>query len=93
MNGQLQRKLNTFFDIHMIILNAGSMAVQLLQNMASGHVKVKKGTGHVFYMATPSHATESVSSCASIFLLQRSCCCMLSYFLIRAPSQSLSVPP
>ncbi len=30
------------------------------QNMASGHVKVKKGTGHVFYMATPSHATESV---------------------------------
>ena len=22
--------------------------------------KVKKGTGHAFYMATPSHATESV---------------------------------
>ncbi len=39
------------------------MAFQLLQNMASGHVKVKKGTGHVFYMATPSHATESVSIC------------------------------
>ena len=36
------------------------MAFQLLQNMASGHVKVKKGTGLVFYMATPSHATESV---------------------------------
>ncbi len=36
------------------------MAFQLLQNMASGHVTVKKGTGHVFYMATPSHATESV---------------------------------
>ncbi len=29
----------------------------MLQNMASGHVKA---TGHVFYMATPSHATESV---------------------------------
>ena len=36
------------------------MAFQLLQNMASGNVKVKKGTGHVFYMTTPSHATESV---------------------------------
>ncbi len=23
-------------------------------------MKVKKGTGYVFYMATPSHATESV---------------------------------
>ena len=31
---------------------------QLLQNMTSGHIKVKKGTSHVFYMATPSHATE-----------------------------------
>ncbi len=28
--------------------------------MTSGHIKVKKGTGHVFYMVTPSHATESV---------------------------------
>ncbi len=37
------------------------MAFKLLQNMASGHVKVKKGTGHVIYMATPSHATESVT--------------------------------
>ena len=36
------------------------MAFQLLQNMASDHVKVKKGTGHQFYMATPSHAIESV---------------------------------
>ncbi len=36
------------------------MAFRLLQNMASGHVKVKKGTGHVLYMATLSHATESV---------------------------------
>ncbi len=36
------------------------MEFQLLQNMASGHVKVKKGTGHVIYTATPSHATESV---------------------------------
>ncbi len=35
------------------------MAFQLLQNMASGHVKVKKGTGHIFYMITPSHANES----------------------------------
>ncbi len=38
------------------------MAFQLLQNMASGHVKVKKRTDHVFYMVTPSHATESVSN-------------------------------
>ncbi len=37
------------------------MAFQLLQNMASGHVKVQKGTGQVFYMATPSHTTESAS--------------------------------
>ena len=36
------------------------MAFQLLQNQASGHIKVKKGTGHVFYMATPSHTNESV---------------------------------
>ncbi len=32
----------------------------LLQNQASGRIKVKKGTGHVFYMATPSHTNESV---------------------------------
>ena len=38
-----------------------SMAFQLLQNQASGHIKVQKGTSHVFYMATPScHTTESV---------------------------------
>ena len=37
------------------------MACHLLQNMTRVHMKVKKGTGHVFYMATPSHATESVS--------------------------------
>ncbi len=37
------------------------MAFQLLQNMASGRVKVKKGTGHVFYTAIPSHTTESVA--------------------------------
>ncbi len=36
------------------------MAFQLLQNQASGHIKVKKGTGHVFYMAIPSHTNESV---------------------------------
>ncbi len=36
------------------------MVCQLLQNMTSGHIKVKIGTGHVFYMATPSHTTESV---------------------------------
>ena len=34
------------------------MAFQLLQNMASGRVNVKKETGHVFYMVTPSHATH-----------------------------------
>ncbi len=37
------------------------VAFQLLQNIMSGHVKVRKGTGHVFYMATPSHDTESIS--------------------------------
>ncbi len=36
------------------------MEFQLLQNQASGHIKVKKGTGYVFYMATPSHTNESV---------------------------------
>ena len=36
------------------------MAFQLLQNQASGHIKVKKGSGHVFYVATPSHTNESV---------------------------------
>ena len=36
------------------------MPFQLLQNQASGHIKVKKGSGHVFYMATPSHTNESV---------------------------------
>ena len=43
------------------------MAFQLLQRISSGHVNVKKGTGHVFYMATPSHATESVC----FFLLRK----------------------
>ncbi len=37
-----------------------NMAFQLLQDQASGHIKVKKRTGHVFYMATPSHTNESV---------------------------------
>ena len=36
------------------------MAFQLLQNQASGHIKVKKGTGHAIYMATPSQTNESV---------------------------------
>ena len=40
----------------------GVSTVHVLQNMASGHIKVKKGIGHVFYMATPSHATESVDT-------------------------------
>ncbi len=35
------------------------MAFQLLQNQAGGHIKVKKGTGHVFYMTTRSHTNES----------------------------------
>ena len=42
------------------------MVFQLLQNMACGHIK---GTGHVFYMATPSHATESLAN-PTIFLLE-----------------------
>ncbi len=28
--------------------------------MSNGHIKVKKGTGHVFYMSTPHRTTESV---------------------------------
>ena len=52
------------------------MAYQLLQNMTSSPIKVKKGTGHVFYMATPSHAIESaldniktvLSSSQSVFM-------------------------
>ncbi len=32
--------------------------------------KSKKGTGHGFYMATPSHATESVEAIEEILLLQ-----------------------
>ncbi len=36
------------------------MAFQLLKNQASRHIKAKKGTGHVFYMAIPSHTNESV---------------------------------
>ncbi len=39
------------------------MVFQLLQNMASGHIK---GTGHVFYMVTPNHATESLQNDTSI---------------------------
>ncbi len=31
-----------------------------LQNQASGHIEVKKGTDHVFYMATPSLTNENV---------------------------------
>ena len=43
------------------------MACQLVQNMASGHIKVKKkGTGHIFYMATPSHANKSVACMKNI---------------------------
>ncbi len=36
------------------------MATHLLQNMPSGHIKVRKGSGHVFYMSTPCHTIESV---------------------------------
>ncbi len=36
------------------------MAFYLLQNQASGHIKVKKGIGHVFYLATPSHTIMRV---------------------------------
>ncbi len=49
------------------------MACQPLQNMASGHLKVKKGTGHVFYMATPSHATDSIVA-FYIFPIQKFSC-------------------
>ena len=33
--------------------------------MRSGHIKVKKGTHHLFYMAIARHTTESVSSDSS----------------------------
>ncbi len=36
------------------------MSTHLLQNMPSGHIKVKKESGHVFYMSTPCHTIESV---------------------------------
>ena len=36
------------------------MTFQPLQNQAIGHIKVKKVSGHIFYMATSSHANESV---------------------------------
>ena len=53
-----------FLSFGMSLLGQSSchlyMACQLLQNMASGHIKVRKGTGHVFDMASPSNATESV---------------------------------
>ena len=42
---------------------------QLLENMPSGHIKVKKGTGHVLNMATPCHTTESASIIASIWAM------------------------
>ena len=47
------------------------MAFQLLQNMASGHIKVEKGTRHVFYMATPSHANENVDMEMAILFSMR----------------------
>ena len=45
------------------------MTFQLLQNMASGHIKVKKirkWTDHVFYMVTPSHTTACIESVPKI---------------------------
>ena len=36
--------------------------------MASGHIKVKKGIGHVFYMVTPSHAIESAGHISYVAL-------------------------
>ncbi len=58
------------------------MAFQLLQNMASDHAKVKKCTGHVIYMATPSHATENVISSINLTLIvQDSGACAKSHKL------------
>ena len=37
-----------------------SMANQLLYKMSCVHIKVKKGTHHLFYMAIPCHSVESV---------------------------------
>ena len=69
---------NTTYDDH-IFLSFGMylpgqssfhlyMPCQLLQSMTSGHIKVIKGTGHVFYMATPCHATESAGTEQEFFI-------------------------
>ena len=41
-------------------LYMANQLVHVVQSQASCHIKVKKGIGHVFFMATPSHAIESV---------------------------------
>ena len=38
------------------------VAVQLLQNIPSDRIKVKKGAGHVFYMTIPSDTTEGAKT-------------------------------
>ncbi len=43
------------------------MTCQLFKNMPSGHIKVRKGSGHVFNMATPCHTTESVDLEINLF--------------------------
>ena len=37
--------------------------------MRSGHIKVKNGTHHLFYMAIPRHTTESVTNSITIIRL------------------------
>ncbi len=39
--------------------------------MRSGHIKVKKGTHHLFYMAIARHTTESVQAKSIINLDQK----------------------
>ena len=49
-----------------IISLVHGVSTVIVQNMTSGHIKVKKGTGYVFYIYTPSHSTESEAVCVGM---------------------------
>ncbi len=71
-SGHLFYLQNTFSKCLPLSLHAYSsghlpMATQLLWNMRSGHIKVKKGTHHLFYMAIHRHTTESVHAHGFLF--------------------------
>ena len=63
--GHVLYMLNTFSWYLACILHGQSscyfhMTCQVLENMPSGHITVKKGSGQEFDIATPCHTTESV---------------------------------